>query len=95
MSSHKAIPELSDEEEARIQAGIAADPDNPEWTGDDFANARPFADVFPEWARAIEDGRRGGFEYVGVDLRVVMKLQEQDPDWRKRINEILRKAVGL
>ena len=26
------LPPISDAEEARIQAGIAADPDNPEWT---------------------------------------------------------------
>ena len=38
---------LSDAEEARIQAGIAADPDNPEWTARDFRRARPFGKVFP------------------------------------------------
>jgi hypothetical protein len=31
------------EEEAAVQRGIAADPDNPEWTAEDFAKARPFA----------------------------------------------------
>jgi hypothetical protein len=35
----------TDEEEAAIQRGIAQDPDNPEWTAEDFAKARPF----PEW----------------------------------------------
>jgi hypothetical protein len=28
------------EEEAAIQRGIAADPDNPEWTAEDFAASR-------------------------------------------------------
>jgi hypothetical protein len=41
---------LTDEEVARIQAGIAEDPDNPEWTAEDFARAKPFAEVFPELA---------------------------------------------
>nr|WP_134138031.1 antitoxin MazE-like protein [Paraburkholderia sp. BL6665CI2N2] len=38
----------TDEEEAAIQRGIAADPDNPEWTAQDFAQARPFAQVMRE-----------------------------------------------
>jgi len=46
---------LSDAQEARIQAGIAADPDNPEWTAQDFRRAKPFATVFPRMAK----GRRG------------------------------------
>jgi hypothetical protein len=41
---------LSDEEEARVQRGIAADPDNPEWTAEDFKRARPFAEMFPALA---------------------------------------------
>ncbi len=95
MSNPRSIPELSDEEEARIQAGIAADPDNPEWTDEDFANARPFAEAFPKWAREIEQSRLEGVELVGVDLEIVVKLQQQGPDWRRRMNDILRKAVGL
>ena len=43
---------LSDAEEARIQAGIAADPDNPEWSARDFRRARPFGKVFPALARS-------------------------------------------
>jgi len=35
------------EEEAMIQAGIASDPDNPEWSEDDFARARPAREVLP------------------------------------------------
>jgi hypothetical protein len=37
----------SEAEEARIAAGIAADPDNPEWTAEDFRRAKPFARMFP------------------------------------------------
>ena len=39
----RKVRTLSDAEEARIQAGIAADPDNPEWTARDFKRAKPFA----------------------------------------------------
>ena len=34
----------TDEEEAAIQRGIAADPDNPEWTDDQFRRAREHSD---------------------------------------------------
>ena len=95
MPSRKPIPELTDEEEARIRAGIAADPDNPEWTEGDFSNARPFAAVFPDWAKEIEAGRKGGFELVGVDLKIVAKLGAEGPELTRRVNDILRKAVGL
>src|ERR1700683_1480122 len=35
--------------------------DNPEWTKEDFAKARPFAEVFPEMAAALtrRRGERG------------------------------------
>lgn len=36
----------SPQEDAAINAGIAADVDNPEWTEADFANARPANAVF-------------------------------------------------
>jgi hypothetical protein len=31
--------------------------DNPEWTAEDFARAKPFAEVFPELAASIRKGR--------------------------------------
>ena len=31
--------------------------DNPEWTEEDFKNARPFAEVFPELAESIRRAR--------------------------------------
>ncbi len=55
----KHDPTVLSDEEARIQAGIALDPDNPEWTEKDFKAAKPFADVFPEMATAPRKrGRR-------------------------------------
>jgi hypothetical protein len=35
------------EEDAAINAGIAADSDSPEWTEEDFAAARPAREVLP------------------------------------------------
>jgi uncharacterized protein (DUF4415 family) len=47
----------TDEEDAAINAGIAADPDSPEWTEEDFARARPASEVLPEifGAEAVTD----------------------------------------
>lgn len=101
MQKRKPVPEISDEEEARIQAGIALDPDNPEWTAEDFRNAKPFAEVFPDLARSIEEdeavvvGDPRLNKVVALDRRVVEKFQSQGDDWQERINEVLRKAVGL
>ena len=44
------------EEDAAINAGIAADPDNPEATAEDFARMRPMTEADPELvARYLKD----------------------------------------
>ena len=48
--SESDVP-LTDEEEAAIQAGIAADPDAFELDDDWFARARPAMEVEPEWIK--------------------------------------------
>lgn len=45
----KIKPELilpTKAEDTRINAGIAADPDNPEWSAGDFQKARPAKEFF-------------------------------------------------
>jgi len=41
------------EEEAEINAGIVADPDNPEQTAEDYARMRRASEVMPELAKRI------------------------------------------
>ena len=53
-----SIPPLTDVEEAEIQRQIAADPDNPEITDEQAAQAKPFAEVFPDLAASIKRERR-------------------------------------
>ena len=91
-----------DEEEARIQAGIAADPDNPEWTEEDFKLARPFAEVFPELMESIRRSRgRPAMEKprkvvsLRLDQDVLEKFRATGKGWQSRVNEALRKASGL
>lgn len=94
--------EISDEEEARIQAGIAEDADNPEWTAEDFHKAKPFAEVFPELMESIRRSRGRPVAdnpkkqvTLRLDSDVVAKFRAGGSGWQSRINDILRKAAGL
>jgi uncharacterized protein (DUF4415 family) len=93
---------ITDEEEARIQAGIAQDPDNPELTEEEFRNARPFAEVFPEWAAEIRRSRgRPASDTprkvvsIRLDQDVLEKYRASGKGWQARMNADLRKAAGL
>lgn len=76
--------------------------DNPEWTEEDFRNAKPFAEVFPEWAAAMERDERtvaaseGQKAIVSIilDVEVLEKLKAEGDDWKVRVNDILKKAVA-
>lgn len=87
------------EEEAAIQRGIAQDPDNPAWTADDFAHARPAAEVVPEIVAAYRRtrGKQKKPAKVLVSLRleraVVERLRASGPGWQSRANAMLRRAV--
>jgi uncharacterized protein (DUF4415 family) len=90
---------ITDQEEARIQAGIASDPDNPEWTEADFKKARPFAEMFPELAESIKRSRgRPALERprkqisIRLDPDVIDKFKATGPKWQSKINEVLKRA---
>ncbi len=91
---------VTNAEEARIQAGIAADPDNREWTVQDFRRAKPFGKAFPELTKGRrERGPQKERRKVAVSLRltreVVERFKSEGPGWQARIDEILKKAAGL
>lgn len=75
--------------------------DNPEWTREDFAKARPFAEVFPELAASIRRGRGPNKAPTKklVSLRlspdVLEHYRSKGPGWQTRIDETLRKAAKL
>jgi len=100
------IRELSDEEEAAIQRGIALDPDNPEMTPEEIRSMRPAREVLPpEFFEMVEQERKrrgrpplaGGKQQVTLrlDADVVERLRAEGAGWQSRINDVLRKAVGL
>jgi uncharacterized protein (DUF4415 family) len=91
---------LTEEEEAGVQRGIAADPDNPEWTAEDFKRAKPFAEVFPDLSESRRvRGPQKEPTKVAVSLRltreVVERFKAAGPGWQTRMDEALKKAAGL
>ena len=89
--------------EARVQAMIASDPDAPEATDAQLAQARPFTEAFPALAEKMRRnvGGRPKSENpkVAVSLRldpeVVSRFKAEGPGWQTRMNEALRQAAGL
>lgn len=78
------------------------DPDNPEWTKDDFARARPASEVH---GRSIASGlvRKRGRPRKSDDERkkqvtlrlspdVLSAARETGPGWQARVDEVLRTA---
>jgi uncharacterized protein (DUF4415 family) len=93
------VQKVSAAEEARIQAGIAADPDNPEWTAQDFERAKPFRRAFPTLARKLGRGPQKKPTKIAVSLRLTREVVERfkagGRGWQTRIDEVLKKATGL
>ncbi|AVT81786.1 BrnA antitoxin family protein [Rhodopseudomonas palustris] len=78
------------------------DDDNPEWTEQDFANARPPEEILPPEILAQFKNTRGPQKAptkVPVSIRlsadVVEHYKATGPGWQSRIDETLRKAAKL
>lgn len=93
----RRVDTLTDEEIAR---GNAADLDSaPEWTEEDFEQARPAIDVLPQIVDAYRRSR--GLQKtptkVAVSIRlnpdVVDYFKAQGQGWQTRINEVLEEYV--
>lgn len=85
-------------EQKYTQADMDAVSDNPEWTKEDFAKARPFAEVFPELAATMRvRGKQKTPTKVSTTIRldadIVAKFKSDGPGWQGRINDALRKAL--
>ena len=89
--------------EHQIQRMIASDPDAPEATEDQLAQARPFTEAFPALADAMRKNAGGRPKAdnpkVAVSLRldpeVVARFKADGPGWQTRMNRALRDAAGL
>ena len=93
---------------AKMKSDRASRPDdeNPEWTKDDFAKARPAAEVLPEFIgkKATEELMRRGRgrppkadkkvnQTLRLDPDVLEAFRQEGSGWQARINEVLREHM--
>ena len=87
------------DEETAINAGIARDPDSPEWTEEDFTRARPAVEVDgllvkltrrPRGKQKLPTKER---ITIRIDADLVEHYRATGPGWQSRINKILRQAA--
>jgi uncharacterized protein (DUF4415 family) len=77
------------------------DDENPEWTAEDLARARPGREVIPEIVALIRRyrGRQRRPTKRLISLRldpdVIEHFRARGKGWQSRINATLRKAAGL
>ncbi len=81
------------------------DDDNPEWTAEDFARARPASAVLPELfgaqaARTMLRGRPKALVTkepvkIRLDADVLSALRATGDGWQTRINDTLRASLQL
>ena len=79
---------------------VVFDDDNPEWTEEDIARARPAAEVLPPEvlaAFAKPRGRPPGSDKeritIRVDKDVLARFRATGSGWQSRMNEALRKVA--
>jgi uncharacterized protein (DUF4415 family) len=91
-------------EDERINRGIAADPDMPEWTSEDFAKARAASEVLPRglYEAAVKRcrGQRGPQKApvkkaitLRIDPDILARYKAMGPGWQSRMNEALRRSI--
>ncbi|MGK2910322.1 MAG: BrnA antitoxin family protein [Sphingobium sp.] len=87
------------------QPPVTFDEDNPEWTAEDFARARPVSELPPHIAAAFPNTVKARGRPVGsvkedakeritirLDRDVVEKFRATGAGWQSRVNEALRKV---
>jgi uncharacterized protein (DUF4415 family) len=74
--------------------------DNPEWTAEDLANARPFAEVFPDFYEQII--RRRGTQAAATKVSTTIRLSREviehfragGKGWQSRIDTALKDWIA-
>jgi uncharacterized protein (DUF4415 family) len=82
------------------------DDDNPEWTAEDFAQARPASEMLPQFigekaAQTLIQRGRGRppktdkkvNQTLRLDADVLEAYRDQGSGWQMRINEVLRRHM--
>lgn len=94
----RSLPELSDDEEARILEGALSDPDARPLANDELAHFRPAHEVMPEFVAKMMRQRRGRPPAETPKRQVTLRLDQDvldhfrssGPGWQTRINDALR-----
>ena len=74
--------------------------DNPEWTAEEMAKAKPFAEVLPELAasaRRVRGKQKAPTKQLvslRLDRSIIEAFKAEGPGWQSRINEALKRTVG-
>ncbi len=92
----------SDGREGFAKSDLDAVSDNPEWTEENFKQAKPFAELFPEVIEGLRKNRgrpKTDAPKKQVTLRldadVVEFFRRAGPGWQSRMNDSLRSSAGL
>ena len=84
---------------------VVFDEDNPEWTEEDFARARPASEMLPpEVLAAFGKGKRGrpvGSTKLDAKKSITLRLDPDviegwrgtGPGWQRRMNQALRQSL--
>jgi uncharacterized protein (DUF4415 family) len=77
------------------------DDDNPEWTGSDFARAKPFKEMFPDQYQSLKNrGGRPRVErpkvHIGFRLAadLVESIRATGKGYNARVEKVLRDALA-
>lgn len=79
-----SIEAITDEEDAAIHAAALADPD-----------AQPLPDELPPRRGRPRSETPKLHVPLRLDAEVVARFKAEGPGWQSRMNQVLRKAVGL
>lgn len=104
MNDKRKAEPITDEEEADIQRQIAANPDAPEATDEDFARRMTAEEALPAGflAAVRKRGQRGpgkrepkAIVTIRLDPDVIEAYKADGDGWQSRINDDLRKVKKL
>jgi uncharacterized protein (DUF4415 family) len=98
----KRLPDVSEEDEARIVTAAESDPDALPLNDDELARMRPIQQARPEFLAKWLRRKRGRPPAEAPKKQVTLRLDQDVIDhfrstgrgWQTRINAILRKAVA-
>ena len=94
----RSLPELTDEEDARIRAGALSDPDSQPLTDEELDDPQPAYQVMPEFVAQMMRQKRGRPPVETPKKQVTLRLDQDVIDhfkaegagWQTRINEALK-----